>query len=90
MDIDIIKKLESIQKYDLTVDIPGCDCCGPSIDFDKYDQGEIIKVEEYKSVLEEVKKDMKRLLHLALATGSAHGIGMDQANAESWIKENLK
>lgn len=36
------------------------------------------------------KEEVRKLLQLALATGGAYGMVMNQANANSWIKDNLK
>lgn len=90
-DIEILKKLKGIMRYDLSVDIPGCNCCSPSIAWDEFPKhGVAIKSEEFDAIIKEVEESVKRLLNLALATGGAHGMSMNQKNAESWIKENLK
>ena len=56
----------------------------------------IIKTDSHNTItIKEVKEKMYSeskvidLLHLAMATASAYGMKMSQANADSWIKENL-
>jgi len=36
------------------------------------------------------RKEVENLLHLAMTTASAYGEGIDEAEANDWIKHNLK
>lgn len=52
-----INELKAIQRYDLGVDVPSCECCGASITEDKYDGGDWIKAEDLAKILKEYSDD---------------------------------
>lgn len=94
-----IKKYCELEGID-EVDVECEECCG-DVEFCPDGDGfncakELgLKVDSHNTITIHAIKDswsreeVERLLHLALATGSAYGMDMDEANAVSWIKENL-
>ena len=47
---DITDKLD---RYDMTADVPGCDCCRPSVHHEKYEHGDWVKVEDLRNLLKQ-------------------------------------
>ncbi len=49
---DLLIDLSNVQRYDYTMDNPGCDCCGPSVEFNEDNKyGDWIKAEHIKEII---------------------------------------
>ena len=55
----LFNDLKSIQKFELEIDTPGCDCCSPTLkQIPNNECGDWIKVEDLKAILEQYNDDV--------------------------------
>ena len=48
-----ILALQNVDRYDVEIDDPGCECCGSSIEYDKHEIGDVIKSSDIDTILRE-------------------------------------
>lgn len=79
----------AVKRYDATANVPGCSCCGPSVDFREDADGDWVKVEDHNAAVaaRERKAAVRALRALAKRVGMAHGtINGKSVNLAEWLK----
>ena len=41
----------AVKRYDATAEVPGCECCGPSVDFTEEKDGDWVKIEDHNAAV---------------------------------------